>query len=61
MALSKEVMIIAIALDGKKKIEDIMKEIEAEPDLLKVADLYEDIANYIRKMDADIKEIPDDS
>ena len=60
MALKKEVIVMAIALDVKKKVENIVAEIEKEGDLLVVADKYEELAAIMRKMDSDIKEISDE-
>ena len=60
MALKKEVIVMAIALDVKKKVGNIVAEIEKESDLLVVADKYEEIAAIIRKMEADIREVSDD-
>jgi len=60
MALKKEVIVMAIALDVKRKVENIILEIEKENNLLIVADKYEEIATIIRKMEADMREVAND-
>jgi len=55
--ISVESLKIAIALDTKKKLEEIQGQMKEVSDMFKVADLYEDMAKVVRESASKIKDL----